>query len=344
MSEVKPVRWGILACGNIANRFATAVNETQSSVLHAVSSREEAKAQVFAKEHGAARAYGSYEAMLADPEVDAVYIATLHPFHLEWIGRSVHAGKHVLCEKPLVMNLRQAKQAQKLAKDNKRLLREAFMYRHHPQTEKVAELVESNVIGKVRMIDAQFCYNSGIKPESRAQARALGGGGILDVGCYAMSFARLIAGRAQDRLFAEPLELKAVGHLDAQTRTDMWSMASVRFEGDILANLSCGVRANAENRVVIYGDKGRIVVQNPWFCGGTIVVQIDGQSEPTVIEPMADRQLFTYEVDAFVAEMRGQPIGARAVGMRFDDTLGNMKALDWWRAEIGLGYEADTVR
>ena len=95
MSDVKPVRWGILACGNIANAFANAVNRMDSCVLHAVAARDVEKAQAFAQKHGAARAYGSYEAMLADPEVDAVYIATLHPFHLEWIAHSVQAGKHV---------------------------------------------------------------------------------------------------------------------------------------------------------------------------------------------------------------------------------------------------------
>lgn len=344
MSEVKLVRWGILACGNIANAFAGAVNEIEGCVLHAVAARDADKAQAFAQKHGATRAYGSYEAMLADPEVDAVYIATLHPFHLEWIAHSVKAGKHVLCEKPLTMNLREAKQAQKIATEKRCLLREAFMYRHHPQTQKIVELVESGVIGKVRLIDAKFSFNGGDQPDGRHQARALGGGGILDVGCYVMSFARLIAGRAQDRLFAEPLELKAVGHLDSKTKTDMWSTASVRFEGDILASVTCGVRVNTESNAVIYGDKGRIEIESPWFCRGAIQVFVDGRKEPELIAPIADSSLYCYELEAFVSELRGQPIAAKAVGMRFDDTLGNIKALDWWRAEIGLGYEADSVR
>ncbi|MGJ8654635.1 MAG: Gfo/Idh/MocA family protein [Opitutaceae bacterium] len=338
------VRWGILACGSIANTFAEALKEAESSVLHAVAARDADKAQAFAQKHGATRAYGSYEAMLADPEVDAVYIATLHPFHLEWIAHSVQAGKHVLCEKPLAMNLREAKQAQKIAIEKRCLLREAFMYRHHPQTQKVVDLVASGAIGKVRVIDAKFSFNGGDKPDGRHQSRALGGGGILDVGCYVMSFARLIAGRAQDRLFAEPLELKAVGHLDSQTKTDMWSTATARFEGDVLANLTCGVRVNTVSNAVIYGDKGRIEVESPWFCKGDIRVFIDGRKEPEVITPTADSSLYSYEIEAFVAEMGGQPISATGVGMRFDDTLGNIKALDWWRAEIGLGYEADTIR
>ena len=158
----QPVKWGILACGNIANAFAEAVNATESSVLHAVAARDVSRAQEFAQKHGAMRAYGSYEALLADPEVEAVYIATLHPFHLEWMTHAFQAGKHVLCEKPITMNLREAKRAQDIAKQKSCLLREAFMYRHHPQTQQVVDLVTSGVIGKVRMIEASFCFNTGV--------------------------------------------------------------------------------------------------------------------------------------------------------------------------------------
>lgn len=344
MTTQRPVRWGILAAGGIAHKFAEALKACEGSVLHAVSSREIGRAQAFADQHGAARVYGSYEAMLADSEVDAVYIATLHPFHLEWIAHSVQAGKHVLCEKPLTMNLREAKRAKKLADDKRCLLREAFMYRHHPQTQKVVDLVTSGVIGKVRMIEANFCYNSGIQPESRLQAKALGGGAILDIGCYTMSFARLIAGRGHGRLFAEPVELKAVGHIDPQTQTDMWSTAALRFEGDILAKITCSLRMNAENHAVVFGEKGRITVEMPWHCRGSIRIDLDGQDGTEVIDMPKERPLFCYEIESFTEEMRGRPIAADAVGMRYDDTLGNMRALDWWRSEIGLGYEADVVR
>lgn len=339
----KTVKWGILACGKVANAFAKALKETEGSELHAVAARDVGRAQSFATEHGALRAYGSYQALLADPEVDAVYIATIHPHHFEWIVHCAQAGKHVLCEKPLTMNLREAKRAQRVAQDKRVILREAFMYRHHPQTQQVVDLVESGAIGKVRMIDAQFCFNSGVEPESRLQARALGGGGILDVGCYTMSFARLIAGRASGRLFAEPLELKAVGHLDMQTKTDMWATAALRFEGDILAKCTCAVRMQAESRAVIYGEQGRIIVESPWFCKGKVRVDYDDGRSCETFEPVAEHDLYVYEIETFTEELRGRPIGARAVGMRLDDTLGNIKALDWWRAEIGLAYEADRL-
>lgn len=218
------------------------------------------------------------------------------------------------------------------------------MYRHHPQTQKVVELVTSGVIGKVRMIEANFCYDSGDQPESRIQAKALGGGAILDIGCYTMSFARLIAGRAHGRMFAEPIELKAVGHLDPKTKTDMWTTAVMRFEGDILAKATCALKMNRENVAVILGEKGRITVEMPWHCPGTIRIELDEKNSVQEIAMPKQRHLFAYEIESFTNEMRGQAIAADAVAMRFDDTLGNMKALDWWRAEIGLGYEADVVR
>ncbi len=337
------VKWGILSAGNIAGTFAEALKEAEGSELYAVAARDGNAAEVFAKKHGAAKSYAGYEALLADPEVEAVYIATLHPFHLEWIVKSVQAGKHVLCEKPITMNLREAKRAKAQADEHRCLLREAFMYRHHPQTQKVVDLVESGVIGKVRMIEANFCYHSDMGPESRLIAKALGGGAILDIGCYGMSFCRLIAGRAKDRLFAEPMELQALGHLDPQAKTDLWTTATMRFEGDIVAKASAALRVEMPNVANVYGEKGRITVTEPWHCHGELRVESNGGEVLETVPADTARPLFCYEIESFTHEMRGQPVGAKEVAMRYDDTLGNMKALDRWRTEIGLAYEADRL-
>ncbi|PXA05112.1 gfo/Idh/MocA family oxidoreductase [Coraliomargarita sinensis] len=337
------VKWGILSAGKIAGTFAEALKEAEGSDLHAVAARDAARAAEFAGKHGATRSYGSYETLLADPEVEAVYVATLHPFHLEWIIKSLQAGKHVLCEKPLTMNLREAKRAKQQADENRCLLREAFMYRHHPQMHKVVDLVEGGAIGKVRMIEANFCYHSDMGPDSRLIAKELGGGAILDIGCYGMSFCRLVAGRARDRLFAEPIELQAVGHLDTQARTDLWTTAIMRFEGDILAKTSAALRVEMPNLACIYGETGRITITEPWHCKGELRVEGNGGENPEVTPTDTSRHLYAYEIESFTQEMQGQPIGAKEVAMRYDDTLGNMKALDRWRAEIGLSYEADRV-
>ncbi|MFO8028145.1 MAG: Gfo/Idh/MocA family oxidoreductase [Opitutales bacterium] len=338
------MKWGILSAGNIAGTFAEALKEAAGSELYAVAARDGSEATAFAEKHGAVASYGGYEALLADPEVAAVYIATLHPFHLEWIIKAVQAGKHVLCEKPITMNLREARRAKEQADEHRCLLREAFMYRHHPQTQKVADLVESGVIGKVRMIEANFCYHSDMGPESRLIAKELGGGAILDIGCYGMSFCRLVAGRAKDRLFAEPIELQALGHLDSQAKTDLWTTAIMRFEGDIVAKASAALRVATPNVAVVYGDKGRITVTEPWHCHGELRVELDGGEVLEVIPTDTSRHLYAYEIESFTREMRGQAVGAKEVAMRYDDTLGNMKALDRWRGAIGLAYEADRFR
>lgn len=337
------VKWGILSAGNIAGTFAEALQEAEGSELHAVAARDGGEAAAFAEKHGAAKSYAGYEALLADPEVAAVYIGTLHPFHLEWIIKAVQTGKHVLCEKPITMNLREAKRAKAQADEHRCLLREAFMYRHHPQTQKVVELVESGVIGKVRMIEANFCYHSHLGPESRLIAKNLGGGAILDIGCYGMSFCRLIAGRARDRLFVEPIELQAMGHLDPQAKTDLWTTAIMRFEGDIIGKASAALRVAMPKGATIYGETGRILVDDPWHCKGGIRVESNDGKLLEVIPADTSRHLYAYEIESFTREMRGQVIGAKEVAMRYDDTLGNMKALDRWRTEIGLAYEADRV-
>ncbi|WP_269526570.1 Gfo/Idh/MocA family protein [Coraliomargarita parva] len=340
MITKRRIRWGILAAGDIAHVFAGAFAQCEGSELVAVASRDASRASEFAKKFSLDKAYDSYEAMLEDPDVEAVYIATLHPFHLEWILRAVHAGKHVLCEKPLCMNLREAKAAQKAARENRCILREAFMYRHHPQSQKICDWITSGAIGRVRMIDASFCFNNKGKPDSRHEAKELGGGSILDLGGYVMSFARMVAGRAVGRPFSEPLELKAVGHISPQSHTDMWTSASLRFEGDILASLSAAMHVRKENQAVISGERGRIVVESPWFCSGAVRLQMDEGAEE-VWTSSTDRSLYAYEIDAFAAELCGIPVASDEVGMRFDDTLGNMKALDWWRSEISLRYDAD---
>ena len=153
----------------------------------------------------------------------------------------------------------------------------------------------------------------------------------------------LYAGRSVGRLFAEPIELKAVGHLDPQTQTDMWTTASLRFERDILATCTVAMRMGKDSATHVLGENGRIRIQNPIFCKGPVELLNEDGSVRESWDFDHERHLYTHEIESFTREMRGQPIGPREAAMRFDDTLGNMKALDRWRAEIGLSYEADRL-
>lgn len=334
-----PLRWGILACGKIARKLAEAVNESPTATLAAVASRSPDKAEAFAKETGAARAHGSYEALLDDPEVDAVYIATPHPFHAEWAIKAAQAGKHILCEKPATLNRGQAEAVIEAVQVNNVFFLEAFMYRCHPQAAKLVELVRDKAIGELRVIEASFAFDQGPNFEGRLQSNALGGGGILDVGCYPVSMARLLAGAAQDKPFAEPLELKGVGHLDETTGVDTWASAVARFDGDIIARLSTGVRLREDNVVRLFGSAGKITVTSPWFSYGDVIVETYDDREKTVMTFGHDVHLYRHQVEALARHLEDGE--APSPAMSHADTLGNMRTLDWWRRELNFAYEEE---
>src|SRR6266498_2977274 len=207
--------WGILATGAIARTFARGVAHSRTGRLVAVGSRWLESAQKFAAEFQIPHIHGSYEALLADPQVQAIYIATPHPLHALWAIRAAEAKKHILVEKPIGLNHAEAMAIIEAARANDVFLLEAYMYKCHPQTRKLVELIRDKAIGDVRVIQATFSFHwpKPWNPDSRLTCNALGGGGILDVGCYPVSMARLIAGAATGAAFAEPVQIKGLGHV-----------------------------------------------------------------------------------------------------------------------------------
>ena len=191
-----------------------------------------------------------------DPGVDAVYVSTPHPMHAEWAIRCVEAGKHVLCEKPMTLNEADTMAVVEAARRNDVFLMEAFMYRCHPQTERLVELLRSGVIGDVKLVRATFGFRGAYDPEERHLANALGGGGILDLGCYTVSMSRLVAAVALGVEVAEPREVHAVGHVGPETRVDEYTAATLLFDGDIVAEVSCGVRLAMGSEVRVHGTGG----------------------------------------------------------------------------------------
>ena len=197
-------RFGILGCGGIAGVFAEAVrSESKAAQIAAAASRDRQKAQAWAAERGISKAC-TYEELLEDPEIDAVYIALPNSLHAEWIARCAEAGKHILCEKPLTRTAAEAEEAVRKAEEAGVVLIEAFIYRFHPQTARIRELLDEGAIGPLRHVEAAFSY--ALDEEGRAQnirtSAELAGGALMDVGCYCISFARFAFG-------AEPLS--AVG-------------------------------------------------------------------------------------------------------------------------------------
>jgi len=332
----KRVNWGILATGGIARAFARGVARSKTGKVVAVGSRSAEGAQKFAREFGIARAHGSYEALLADSEVEAVYIATPHPQHAEWIVKAAQAGKHVLCEKPLAMTREEAARAVEACRAAGVMLMEAFMYRCHPQTAKIVEIVRSGAIGRVGLVQATFSFSTAFDPKNRFFSKELGGGGILDVGCYPVSLARLIAGVDEGRAFADPVKVSGAVRLHPETGVDAWAAATLEFASGMLAQVSCGVALAQDNSARIYGTNGWLHVPEPWIPGregGAVRLYLKrGDATEEIVVETGD-WLYELEADAFGTALRA---GLKEVPqMAVADTLGNMAVLDAWRGCAG---------
>ncbi|MES1175379.1 MAG: Gfo/Idh/MocA family oxidoreductase [Myxococcales bacterium] len=334
------LRWGIISTGIIAHTLARSLSTSKSGKLVAVASRSQAAASQFASEFALPYAHGSYEALLENPEVDAVYIATPHPSHAEWAVRAARAKKHVLCEKPLGMNQAEVSRMVQAARDNDVFLMEAFMYRCHPQTQRLRALLESGTLGRVKSIQATFGFDGAFPANHRVINHELGGGGILDVGCYPVSMARLVAGIATGAAFSEPLELQALGHIGERSRVDEYTAAILKFPGEILATVATSVQLWQENAVRIFGSEGRLLLREPWHPAqgrafSEILIERPGREPETLHVPASDA--YGHQLDAVAAQIAQR----EAREMPLADSLGNAQALDRWRGAIGLTFAQD---
>ena len=342
----EPIRWGLLAAGGIARAFAKGVEQSDTGEVVAVGSRSQDKANAFAVEFNIPRAHGSYEALLADPDIDAIYISTPHPQHGEWAIKAAEAGKHILVEKPIDINQQRAEEMLKAARNNNVFLMEAYMYRCHPQAIRLVELIRNGLIGDVRVIQATFSFHATFDANSRIWSNALAGGGILDVGGYTTSISRLIAGAALGTPFADPIAVTGAGHLHPETGVDAWAVGTLQFEGDIIAQLSCGVGVTQESVVRVFGSKGHLLLPKPYCSShdsnadGMLVVYVQGRQPEEICVPSAVTS-FAHEADVCGDAIREGRQQAESPAMSWDDTLGNIKAQDAWRAAIGLTYEAE---
>ncbi len=344
MGTSSSLAWGILGTGAIARTFAKGLAKSRTGRLAAVGSRQLATAEKFAQEYGGITSHGSYEALLADPAVQAVYICTPHPSHAEWCIKAARAQKHILCEKPLTLNHAEAMVVAEAAREHRVFLMEAFMYRCHPQTARLLELIRTGAIGEVGVIEATFSFNAGFNPEGRLFKNELGGGGILDVGCYTTSIARLVAGVAQGQPFANPTKLTGFAKLHPAAGTDLYAVAIAEFPGGILAQLATGVGLNQENGLRVFGSEGSLHLPNPFTPsreGGStsIFLHRAGAKQPEEIVVQTADYLYALEADA-VADALAQG-RKESPAITVADTLGNMAALDAWRQSAGLVYESE---
>jgi D-xylose 1-dehydrogenase (NADP+, D-xylono-1,5-lactone-forming) len=256
MRVVEPLRFGILSTANINQAVLEGARESDRVDVVAVGSRDQARADAYARRNRIERAYGSYEALLADDDVEAVYISLPNSLHVEWSVRALEAGKHVLCEKPLGRVATEVERAFDAADRAGRLLSEAFMWRHNPQTAKLLDVVGSGTIGTLRQIRAAFSFT--LHDEQNVRMRAeVDGGALMDVGCYCVSGSRLLAGEPQPVFGTQVI---------GRTGVDVHFTGLLRFPGGVTAEFHCGFDLPAESRLEAIGSEGSVLLLDPWHA------------------------------------------------------------------------------
>ncbi|MGH2869384.1 MAG: Gfo/Idh/MocA family protein [Solirubrobacteraceae bacterium] len=306
------VHWGILSTARINDKFIVGCAQSDAMTIGAVASRDGERARSYADEHGIERAHASYDALLDDAEIEAVYISLPNSMHLEWTERALRAGKHVLCEKPLGRRADEVAAAFDLADRQGLLLMEAFMYRHNPQTERIAELIRSGAIGRLRLIRAAFSF--GLEDSSDVRlSTGLDGGALMDVGCYCVSAARMLAG--------EPEHVSAQQVLGGDG-VDVVFTGTMSFADEVLAHFDAGLVLAARDELELVGDTGSLFLDDPWHCRTPVIEVRTAGGVDRVRLPRVDS--YRREVENLSAAIRGEaePLLGRA------DAVGQAAAIE----------------
>lgn len=251
----KKLNWGFLSTAKINQRVMPAFRESKRNCLYAVASRAQETADSYAGKWKIPRAFGSYEALLSAPDVDVIYNPLPNNLHAEWTIKAMRAGKHVLCEKPFALTLEEVDAVQKVAEETGKIISEAFMYRHHPQTLKVKQLVDEGMLGKVKLIRGSFTYIYSPEGNYRSDP-AMGGGALWDIGCYPLSYARAILG-------LEPVEVFG-WQVRGASGTDDSFIAQLRFPGDVFTQFDCSFALPHHTFMELVGDEGTLIIPVPF--------------------------------------------------------------------------------
>jgi D-xylose 1-dehydrogenase (NADP+, D-xylono-1,5-lactone-forming) len=282
--------WGVLGAARINQLVLDGAALAEGASVVAIAARDRDRAQAQADAFAIGTVHGSYEELLADPAVDAVYIPLPNALHFEWSVRALEAGKHVLCEKPLARSEAQARRAFAAARSADRLLMEAFMWRHTPQTRKLQELLGHSAVGRLRMVRATFGFRLDRDGDVRL-SRELEGGALMDVGCYCVSAARLVAG--------EPVHVRAE-RIAGGDGVDVRLAATMRFADDVLGVIDCAIDAPLGHRLTIVGDQGELVLEDPFHARNPGILH-DGRR---VDVPFANP--YAVQFENFSAAVRGE--------------------------------------
>ena len=334
------IRWGILGTGAIAKAFAEAIQETEGDLI-AVASNTKQRAEEFVKDYQCEPVEG-YHNLISNPAINAVYVATPHTSHFELSAECLRNKKAVLCEKPMTMNATETMALIDLSRKHNTLLMEAFMYKIHPQTQKIISLVKDRLQGPLQ-IKANFCFSVDVPETHRLVNKDLGGGSILDIGCYPTSISRYVVGAINNKEFMNPISFKAEGELNSQG-IDLNASAKLKFEDGSVAEIKSATNKQTETDVVISDNQLSLIVNQPWHCGEFTdrksdirILNKDGTEEKYEIE--TEKGLYAIQIDHFSELFNNRSIESLLIP--HNDSHGNMISLDSWRKELKVFYKED---
>jgi predicted dehydrogenase len=306
------VRLGLLSTADINRKVIPGAHASDKVDLIAVASRDQARAEEYAKTWDIERAYGSYDALLDDADVDAVYISLPNNMHREWSIRSLEAGKHVICEKPFSKRPEDVEAAFDAAERTGRLLTEAFMYRHNPQSAKLVELVRDGAVGELRVVRSAFSYSL-YDTENIRLRTDVQGGSLMDVGCYCVSGSRLLAG--------EPEAASGQAYI-GPSGTDWVFTGAMRFAGDVHALFDCGTCLPNRDELEVIGTDGSLFLDDPWHANEPVIeLRRDGGTERIELEPIDSYRLELENLADAIA-------GEAPLLLGREDALGQARAID----------------
>jgi D-xylose 1-dehydrogenase (NADP+, D-xylono-1,5-lactone-forming) len=314
------VRWGILSTARINNSLLRGAREATGVEVVAVGSRDLARGEAFAERHGIGRVHGSYDALLADPDVEAVYIPLPNSMHVPWSIKALEAGKHVLCEKPLTRRAAEVDAAFDAAERAGRVLMEAFMWRYHPQTEELVRL--AGEVAPLRYVRGSFGFPIGAEDTDNVRLQGdLDGGALMDVGCYCVSALRLLCG--------EPESVAGLA-VEGGAGVDVRFVGALRFAGDVLGTFDCGVDVPNRHSIEVVGENGTVVSADPWH-GATprlTLVRPDGTPEEIAVAAADPYRLELEDVSRAIRTGSAPRLG-RA------DALGQARTIEMLYAAAG---------
>lgn len=325
MNSIQKIKWGIVGCGNIANKFCSDLALVETAEIRAVASRSIEKSRDFSKKHNAIIAYGSYAELFSDPEVDIVYIATPHISHAELSIQAMENGKHVLCEKPLAINAKEAQSILEVSRRTQKFFMEALWTRFNPNFIEIKNRIDKGELGQIKYINADFSFKSDKPLDGRVMNLELGGGTILDIGIYPAFLAYLFLGK--------PNKILATSILHPETGCDIQTSMVFEYDG-AQAILYSGFASKSELVARISGTKAQIQINDPWHAAHNFSI-IENDQKQLIKNPIHGLG-YIYEIEECHKCLKAEQIESKL--WSHQNSLDLISILDKVRNQVGLKY------